>query len=627
MEADYDADEEAPGIPDEQKARAKKRLDYLLRENRRARDIDAFDARTDDVTHAYTDTFYRDQKRDDPSDPMLYQANHLKPWAAVILAALSYGRFTPSVLPAAQRAWEPGAPEAIRRLVDEWLNSNELIAKTRRASLLSVNRGDAAFFLDIDWKIAAESPQAGIRVDVIGRKELLIDRCSKQSRISYIGMILQKPLAGGTGDKDDKGDESPSWAETDPKRKTYAYLYDLDRSIPVDKSQDGPDADDAEEKLGIYTCACIEPTNENEPNKFNVKSIENYEPIKVVDAYGRPVAPIVPVQLTPHPDFPLRGLPEALTPYNLIAPKNQLRSFQFQTARVDATRIRWYDPERVAQESIDKINSGDLVVDVPLKKPEGPTPTLDPIGTMLVPVNPDSTKVIEQGIESDRDTTSGMSPMLQGGSQGKGYATATEASAAAAYSEASISPLRTTLNNILCNLAETWLCMLAHVCKEKGLPGVQILNPDKSTTDIPVEWLLYPWNITMDNTGSTPMADQQRMGTWLQVYPILEEMLATLAQAKGGVDETGAPTPGNPVLAAFEEQAYSYLVTLARLPDGFRIDSLKAAAMEAPAEMPMAPPPGGAVDPNAPPPPPPGQMPIPPDIAALMGQGTPNAPA
>lgn len=367
------------------------------------------------------------------------------------------------------------------------------------------------------------------------------------------------------------------------------------------------------------------------------------EPILVDLPNGRPAIPLVPIVTAPYPEFPLWGLSDARSIYELVERRNYFGCWTAQAASKDGNRKLMYKKDRIDDEVVGRVLKGG---DGELVAIEGEGGLDSVMAWTPSPSIPESLTTMYQWTE---EMLNGIAGSAASRGQASKYVSATDAQTVNDYAETKIGMTRQVLDLALVELAKLYLVHLAHIIE--GRAGASVKGEqdaanalhaqygapltDAPTVDIDVNAvisaskiairssgkvlvvghadLIRTWNITIADGANTPAKANRQRADLANAAPQLIQ-LATLATTQG--------TP--PQLKAVATKLYDTYVERFDFPNDYRWAAIEAVAPEAPAPALVSPISPGAGVPVAPGPA--GQQAAEQVVGLPPGQGGPGAP-
>jgi len=229
------------------------------------------------------------------------------------------------------------------------------------------------------------------------------------------------------------------------------------------------------------------------------------------DANDNPVAPIVPLYFNRLPDKPVDGYSAMRRIYDQIFETNMIRTFQANAVR-KASRQYLIKKGSLDEEQMAQITSGidGLFVEVDEESLAG---VMTPVPQNPTP--PELEFYVRQ-VQSDKDKGSILAPFTRGESS---RTSATEAAALAAYSSSEIGRLARERDNMIEQLASTYLSMVALYIDEDG--ARQMIMVDGEPVAVTPENLEENFHIFAQDQASTPLSESVKKREFIQSIPIL----------------------------------------------------------------------------------------------------------
>lgn len=486
--------------------------------------------------------------------PVRFQTNQIATFIGAHVAHL-YARNPRSKLSAPSvlvdgpgRPAKPPDPASVSALLDDWLMSEDMVAKVTQAFQLALMHGVAAFKLGVREK---GDPMSRVWVDTIPMWELLLnDRARNREQQLYIGHMRWERRAKaeaivGASLADYQAKTLPDWldrrqveggtARKDPAR--YVQLLEL--------------YDFEAEKLRYFTV-------DGYTRIATVAAVGKIHPIPWDTFTGHPMAPINPVVLWNVPHMPLKGIPAVRRVYQHNAETNLLLTTIADQFRQDAARVTAVLKREGHQELLEAIASGDAsrIALIEGASLEGLWKHFDP------PPFAPSVGVYMKAVEEARQDAQGFADIMTG-KQGK-YLTAEEAKLLAGAGEVTTSEIGNRMARAMAGTASQFLVMLASVATN----GLRVMRGDK-TLSVSGDDLRVPWQIEIQDATATPVRDAQKkaeFGQWNGVF------LQLVAAASG----SQAP----PQVQAAAQELVDYAVTLYQLPDSMKWESIERKAKQ-----------------------------------------------
>jgi len=355
---------------------------------------------------------------------------------------------------------------------------------------------------------------------------------------------------------------------TDPEHLDRSYimlfdLYDLEATVKI-KTQ---------ETLGAL---CVYQVLEPGAIKPSLKKLARL-PMPFARHDGRPVVPLVPVILDPHPDFPYENLPAAKRVYDIVSEYNMASSVLATAYRRDSARIILYlKGQGVDDEVINQILTGaDMsLVGIDADTLKGLFEILE-----LPPISHSLLEYMRFLRESLTDTQV-LADQL-GGKSAK-YQTATQTDALVDYSESTLGLLRSEADAVAARLAEVYQAVLYAATlrfSPNGLEPPPIpCRVDGEIIRMPASTLQRRWRYQVLDTATTPGQRQSQTVAFVALIPTLQGTAGLI-----GRDQEMAAA------------ILDHLVDLADLPGGFSVAGVGGIA------EPPPPPPGEGMPPGGPP--------------------------
>lgn len=555
-----------------------------------------------------------------------YQRNDLRGWVLGHLAALMYARVTPSVATVAHQQIDPAAGEAIKTILDQWLNGSKdavggIASQWKQTIAWNLLFGHTAF------KFTVDGPQTPVPMDrvvlsVAPRWELDWDpRCSDPRRLP--AFMHAYPMRVDKACK--------KWPEFHEK------IEELAKSGSVRDPLDRDTSDEAKRLQGfVMVGEFIDLTDQYEPPAIDIpedaaegevegEEEEDSDPTQgpgpdepqplpgvvrffllqgseivaelgrvrmpFVDPYQRPLSPLIPAIMTHGASEPCRGIPAAATVYNLEATVAFVRTWQVNAARRDMARKLGVRLEQLkgGDESRAKLRSGRDGEFIELNSATEGSPVQPLTERIELPPVPESVKILNDMVEADRALTASSLADQVSSDQTK-YITATQAQMVGAYAENEVGEMRSEMDKITCELMRVFLAATADVMRVEGLSSFPLLLPSGALVDVPVAWFEYPWQIGVGDTPNTPMAEGNAQQAFMTALPMLKQAAMDLDYGMPGVHQ-----------AALAIATLDHVQRVYRLPDAFGYKALsQVAAMiqppAPPAPEPMAEPAPGEPD-------------------------------
>lgn len=502
-------------------------------------------------------SFFRDSAELDERLPVKVEVNQLYSFVSSHVANLQYR--DPGVtarLPTAAGT-RPGRrrdmstlPDAVSAIGNEWLRRTSIREDTTQAYFLSLMYDAAALRITM---CDAKDPLDRFGVQAIPRWEAVWDPLTVDGqRPAYIGHMRYEHIAAArklTGDPLTNAPKSvlqDYLVEDAGRHRGYTgyvrilELYDLigeeQRFYLVH---------------GTTTSATCEQVGESAPLPFKHR--------------GRPIdgCPIVPVVLSPTPEYPLMGISAVRRVYQINAEQNLILTILANAMRQDATTIWLYAKSQgITEDVLAKIRSaqpGEAVGIDAEQLPADLSKIMAQLPTAQMP--PSLVQFVQLLVAARRDVQA--SSDMQQGRQGA-YLSATEATQIAAYGEMNNAILQTRMQSAVSRTLHLFTQGLA----EEG-EAVSALVGDEWLSVTP-EDLELPWDLRISDANSTPIREQQRKTEFASLRPAILET-AMLAAGKGPEGaEIAAP------VVKLAQNMLDHFQKLYDLPDNFAWAALQA---------------------------------------------------
>tara|TARA_R100001591_G_scaffold57830_2_gene67856 strand:- start:11432 stop:13111 length:1680 start_codon:yes stop_codon:yes gene_type:complete len=238
------------------------------------------------------------------------------------------------------------------------------------------------------------------------------------------------------------------------------------------------------------------------------------EEIPFRDVNNDPVPPIVPLYFNRLPDKPVDGYSAMRRIYDQIFETNMVRTYQANAVR-KASRQYLVKKGALDEEQMAQITSGidGLFVEVDEESlagvmtavPQNPTP-------------PELEFYVNQ-VQRDKDKGSILAPFTRGESS---RTSATEAAALAAYTSSEIGRLARERDNMIEELAEVYLNMVALYIEEENQS--QIILLDGKATAVRADNLEENFHIFAQDQASTPLSESVKKREFIQSIPTLANL-------------------------------------------------------------------------------------------------------
>lgn len=235
------------------------------------------------------------------------------------------------------------------------------------------------------------------------------------------------------------------------------------------------------------------------------------EEIPFRDPQNNAVIPLVPLYYNRMPDKPIDGYSAMRRIYDQIYETNLIRTFQANGVR-KASRQYLVKKGVLDEEQMAQITSGidGLFVEVDEESLAG---VMTPVPQNPTP--PELEFYVRQ-VQSDKDKGSILAPFTRGESS---RTSATEAAALAAYSSSEIGRLARERDNMIEQLASTYLSMVALYIDEDG--ARQMIMVDGEPVAVTPENLEENFHIFAQDQASTPLSESVKKREFIQSIPIL----------------------------------------------------------------------------------------------------------
>jgi len=503
--------------------------------------------------------FWRQRNRND----LYMEVNLIRPWVDSYVSSLFYKGIR-TVLRAddvhlTQDLGDTArSTEAVTACLDRFLATKHASELTEQAFTMGMLYPESAFKIGIDPM--EESPLESIYMEIMPPWECVWDRQARSKRsLRYIGHIYYDTAENvserfGIPMKDLHPVAKPDLVEdglhTSPGvRRQQAYIrllefYDYTTSHKVD---------------GVETPGEFRVYIVDDSSRSSAKEIYS-GPIPFTKYNNQPLAPIIPTILINVPEYALEGIAPVGTLYELNAELNVAHTYMARAFRRDVSRVLLYLKDRgLDDEAIEQIMQGDdwAMAGVEAESLDGVLKWVE-----QQPVSSTLFQYMEM-LKSGREDTQGTAPFSRG--TPLNYATATEVVRLNDYTETSLGRLRKRMDGVLVDVCATYLRVLHAAMFDRDKFEVYV-NTSEFVHAIRLTDLDQRWEISIADSGSTPVAEQQRRTQFAAIQPVLLQ-LAEVADMPG-------------MAGSMARAQLRYAQEIYELPEDFRYEILESQKKE-----------------------------------------------
>lgn len=250
------------------------------------------------------------------------------------------------------------------------------------------------------------------------------------------------------------------------------------------------------------------------------------EPIPVRSYDDQPLAAIVPLYYSRHPERPMDGYSAMARVYDQLLEKNVIRTFQANALRRDSRQFL-YKEGSIDEEALAKITSGvdGTMIPVDAETLDGIIKEVE-VGTL----SSNFDKYLNY-VEQDLQRGNMMAPFTQGVAT---KATATEVTALAQYSASEIGRLARERDEMIENLARVYVRTLL-LLLEDGDRAVMSMDDGTTPRIVSPQDLDGRFRFSALDQASTPLSDSIKRQQFLQLIPVLTGLGVDPAQMRAEV--------------------------------------------------------------------------------------------
>lgn len=490
---------------------------------------------------SYMDNFWRDQgdvgsrvldvaEVSNIDTIPLFAVNRMKGWVVSYTASLFYRGFSAEVAP--DEVYDDDTPvdpmgDLVKLLLDRWFTNAPFDTVTEAAFTSCLLNPHGAFYLKEDPR--PRRPIDRITVEFMPVWECVWDRFSSSveaarymGRSWWVSFEEAQAMFPEITDEDLKQQATSkpdvlrsglrSHADKMDADKSYVRILDISypRAAYLVKAE-GVEDTTVRGKRCVYL---LTPYGD-------VSRLVREGPMQWQDADGLPILNVEPIVLTPVPEYPLWGIPNAGTIYALERENNSYAAWLAQAFKLEALRKLFIDRSKITDEG----NEG----------------AADPIDQTMVEVQPGalangaggvaawmaqapaptSGLQLRQFVEQMFQAVQGTAPFTRG--QPTPYIPATESANLSAYSETTLGLLRSKMDRAVANLGCKYLRALESVLTAAGQESIN-MRRDKDVVPLPVSQLKLRWVMRIVDGANTPARNEGNKKDAMQLSPLLLQL-------------------------------------------------------------------------------------------------------